>query len=165
MHADFTGGYARPLECLEMTDRYEAAPRIGQFVNTEDLAALDELCLRGRELVKQQLIGSPMALSKEFIRDLTICFGEIVMRYIRAAWCIGVDPLGDNEYSEPAWVLVLYADDAQRSLRLEEYVTRRFFEQTDTSFAQLLDQSIAMAKQTPGLYIGGYDNGKGEYTS
>lgn len=165
MYTDMSGSYARPLECMEMTDRYEAEPRIANFVDTDDLVALDGLCLRGRDLVDQQLIGSSMVLSKELIRDLTICLGEIVMRYLRADWFIGVDPLGDGEYSEPAWVLVLLADDARRSMRLEEYVTRRFFEQTDTSFPELLEQIIVMAKQLPGLYLGGYESGGGERAS
>lgn len=165
MYTDMTGGHLRPLECMEMTDRYEAEPRLAKLVNTDDLVELDALCLRGRELVEQQLIGSSMTLAKELIRDLTICFGEILMRYIRADWFIGVDPISESEYSEPEWVLMLYSDDIRRSVRLEEYVTRRYFEHTDTSFAQLLDQIIAIAKQLPGLYLGGYDTGEGEQTS
>ncbi|GAA2044082.1 hypothetical protein GCM10009720_26210 [Yaniella flava] len=156
MNANVTAGYTRPLACAELPDRYEANQRIANFVNVDDLKALDDLCLTGRELVRHQHIGSPTTLCQELIRDLTICFGEIIMRYVRSDWAMGIESLGENEYTAPTWMLMLYADGDYRSLHLEDYVTRRFFEQTETSFAMLLDEVVKLAKNVPGLYIGGY---------
>lgn len=161
MNTDVTDGYARPLECAELTERYEAQPRLTKMINTDDLEALDELCLRGSELVQEQTIGSPVALSKELIRDLAICLGEVIMRYIRADWLIEVQPTTDYKYADQAWILVFYTSDGYRSVPLHDYVARRFFGDIDTNFAALLDAVIVMAKQFPGLYLGGYNNHQG----
>lgn len=90
------------------------------------------------------------------IRDLTICLGDILLRYIRADWAIGIELLGEGEYSHGAWILLFNAEGNYRSLNLEEYVGRRFFKDTDTTFAELVEGVVVMAKQVPDLYIGGY---------
>lgn len=161
MSAEITDRYARPLECMELTERHEAEPRISQLANTDDPDALDELCLRGRQLVREQPIGSTAALSGELIRDLAVCLGEIIMRYIRAEWMIDVQPVGDNENANIAWILVFRVTDGRRSLPVEAYVTRRFFGDIDVSFAEFLDSVIVMAKQVPGVYLGGYEHEHG----
>lgn len=99
MSMNVTSGYARPLECHELDDRFQAEQRLATFADTDDLVALDTLCLQARQLVAEQPIGSPAALCKEMIRDLTICLGDILLRYIRADWAIGIEVLGEGEYS------------------------------------------------------------------
>jgi len=156
MSMNVTSGYARPLECHELDDRFQAEQRLATFADTDDLVALDTLCLQARQLVAEQPIGSPATLCKEIIRDLTICLGGILLRYIRADWAIGIELLGEGEYSHGAWILLFNAGGNYRSLNLEEYVGRRFFKDTNTTFAELVEGVVVMAKQVPDLYIGGY---------
>lgn len=156
MKEHMSAGYFRALDCQELTDRYAAPKRICRLVNVDDLEALDQLCLQGRQRVQEQLIGSPDVLCGELIRDLTICLGDIILRYVRAEWAIGVEELGENEYSDPTWVLILNGDTDYRSLSVEHYVTHRFFGRSALHFANIVEQVVTMAKNVPGLYIGGY---------
>lgn len=156
MEVNYSAAYVRPLNCQELAERFEAPKRIAKLADTEDLDSLDMLCRRGRYLVQLQVIGSPTTLCAALIRDLTICLGEIVMRYIRADWNVGIEQIDEGQHTIPEWNLRLEAGADSYIVNLEAYVAQRFFVCSTGSFAVTLEEIIKEAQAIPGLYLGGY---------
>lgn len=152
-----TTTYTRELECHELDQRFEADARIASFANTDDLRELDALCLKVSGLSEQrQHFGSDMAMRKDLIRDLTICLGDILTRYLRANWIIYGQETDEGEHPDESWVLMLHADEGHYSLHLEEYVTDRFNHADGRTFDQFVEACICQLQQIPGAYLGGY---------
>lgn len=147
--------YIRQLECHELDHRFQADARIAAFANADDLDELDALCLKASEFPGEQDCGSMKALRKELIRDLTICLGDIMTRYIRANWVIRGQQSDEGEPYE-SWVLMLHTDEGYFSLDVEGYVTDRFNREEGQTFGQFVEACICRLQHIPGAYLGGY---------
>ncbi|MDN6534738.1 MAG: hypothetical protein L0K63_10800 [Yaniella sp.] len=149
--------YIRQLECHELDQRFLADERIAAFANTDDLDALDALCLKASGVIaQQQYFGSETALSKELVRDLSICLGDILTRYLLANWVIHGQRADEGEPPYESWVLMLHSDEGHFSLHIEEYVTDRFNGEDGRSFDQFVEACICRLQHIPGAYLGGY---------
>ncbi|MDN5839302.1 MAG: hypothetical protein L0H44_11535 [Yaniella sp.] len=149
--------YIRQLECHELDQRCQADERIAVFVNTDDLEALDALCLKASGVIaQQQYFDYEAALSKAMIRDLTICLGDILTRYLRGNWTIYGRQTDESEHPYEAWALMLHSDEGHLSLHLEDYVTDRFNREDGRTFDQFVESCICQLQHIPGVYLGGY---------
>lgn len=149
--------YMRPLECHELDQRFQADARIGVFANTDDLEELDAFCFGARDrIAQQQYSGSVDASGTEVIRDLVICLGDILTRYLQANWIIYGQQDDSGQHVVETWALMLHSDEKHYSLHLEEYVTARFNHDDGRSFGQFVEACICRLQDVPGAYLGGY---------
>lgn len=151
-----TAEYIRQLECHELEHRHQADARLAPYANTDDPEELDALCVKVGTLWQQRDTEAAMVLWEELIVDLTICLGDILLRYLLGNWIIQGLQVAEDEPTCESWVLMLHAEEAHFSLNVEAYVTARFYGQNDQTFGEFVESCICRLQHIPGAYLGGY---------